>query len=226
MKKLLLTLCLLLAYFSAYCQQTISGVVMDEEEKESQIGVTVQVKGTNIAVATDIDGRFTLPLKGIDNTDIIQFFYLGMETISISLEDLKSMDPIEIFLKKDIYSGMIRLITTRNGEKSAQTAYITSEKSLYFYETPEDTFLEEIILESKFEGLCVSINDLSTEGKEKRIVNENLWLFNITGDDNFYTTVIFSEPRKLPKNFMVSLDVGIIIVGLRWKPLSPVVIVR
>ena len=44
-------------------EKSISGTVTDASSKESLIGVTVQVQGTTIGTATDIDGKFNLKVK-------------------------------------------------------------------------------------------------------------------------------------------------------------------
>ncbi len=56
----------LLAVFTlpAFAQEkSISGTVSDASNKESLIGVTVQVEGTTNGVATDFDGKFTLKVN-------------------------------------------------------------------------------------------------------------------------------------------------------------------
>lgn len=55
---------LFISIISATAQQ-ISGVVVDAKDKQPLIGATVQVQGTSKAVATDIDGKFTI--TGLEN---------------------------------------------------------------------------------------------------------------------------------------------------------------
>lgn len=54
----------------------LSGVVTDASD-EPLIGATVRVKGSNQAVATDIDGRFTL--KGVKKGATVEVTYIGYE---------------------------------------------------------------------------------------------------------------------------------------------------
>ncbi len=78
MKKLFL---LLLAVFTvslnAYSQVRVSGTVVSEEDGEPIIGATVSVKGNSkLAIATDIDGNFTLEVPS--QSSVIEIKYIGM----------------------------------------------------------------------------------------------------------------------------------------------------
>ncbi len=80
--------------------QTVKGTVVDKSG-EPVIGATVQVKGTKIAVVTDIDGRFTL--SGVPEGSIVDVSYIGMKSqtvkaaanMNISLaDDSKMLDEV------------------------------------------------------------------------------------------------------------------------------------
>ena len=59
---------LLLAVGSVYAQNVrVSGQVLSADDDQPLIGATVRVLGTNIAGATDIDGKFTL--TGVSPSD-------------------------------------------------------------------------------------------------------------------------------------------------------------
>lgn len=80
MKKLFL---LLLAVFTvslnAYSQVRVSGTVVSEEDGEPIIGATVSVKGNSkLAIATDLDGNFTLEVPS--QSSVIEIKYIGMHT--------------------------------------------------------------------------------------------------------------------------------------------------
>lgn len=68
----------------------ISGTVTDETG-DPLFGVTVSVKGTTTAVSTDIDGKYTLEVP--DNA-IVQFTYLGMKTVDISVSGKTTIDTV------------------------------------------------------------------------------------------------------------------------------------
>lgn len=69
-----------LVSFSSYAQKNhkVSGTVKDENG-EPVIGATVQKLGTKVITTTDFDGQYTIKAK---DGDIIQFIYIGMETLS------------------------------------------------------------------------------------------------------------------------------------------------
>lgn len=80
---------LLLAFFigstmTAWAQGIeVTGVVIDVSTEEPLIGATVQVKNSNIAAATDIEGEFLL--KGVAKDATIVASYVGYKTQEIKL---------------------------------------------------------------------------------------------------------------------------------------------
>ena len=75
----------------------ISGVVLDEENDEPLIGATVRIKGTEIGVATDINGEFKIEaLKG----DILEIKSIGYYTKEIKIKNKEpNKEPVIIKLK-------------------------------------------------------------------------------------------------------------------------------
>lgn len=81
----------------------VEGVVKDRTG-EPLIGVSVVVKGTTIGTVTDIDGKYTLNLRG-DNP-VLEFSYIGFKALSVPAnksvinvtleEDSKIMDEVVI----------------------------------------------------------------------------------------------------------------------------------
>ena len=74
-KKLLLC-AIALVGFAATAQVKVSGVVLQAEDDEPVIGATVTVKGTNIATATDLDGKFTVTAPSSKSKLVVT--YVGM----------------------------------------------------------------------------------------------------------------------------------------------------
>lgn len=68
---------------------SVTGSVFSSEDNEPLIGATVKVKGENNAVATDIDGRFTL--KGVGpNAKHLEISYVGYQSQTVEIKpDLK-----------------------------------------------------------------------------------------------------------------------------------------
>lgn len=75
----------------------ISGVVLDEENDEPLIGATVRIKGTEIGVATDINGEFKIEaLKGT----VLEIIYVGYHEKEIKIKNKEpNKEPVIIKLK-------------------------------------------------------------------------------------------------------------------------------
>src|SRR5690606_15225919 len=71
-----------LSGLAVYGQNSVSGLVVDEEN-EPLIGVNVLVVGSNQGTATDIDGRFTL--QDVEGNATLTFSYIGYQTQEVEL---------------------------------------------------------------------------------------------------------------------------------------------
>ena len=81
-KRLSLILALLTIFTGlAMAQNTVSGVVVSEDDGEPIIGATVTVKGTKVATVTDIDGKFSLTTSTASPT--LEITYIGMKKITV-----------------------------------------------------------------------------------------------------------------------------------------------
>jgi iron complex outermembrane receptor protein len=123
LKSLALTIALTLSAILAVNAQSrsISGTVMDAGLGDPVPGATVMVKGTTRGTATDVDGKFTLPLQPEDQVLVISFVgYLTQEveignqsTITINLEeDIQSLEEAVVIGygsqdKKEITSAVV-----------------------------------------------------------------------------------------------------------------------
>ena len=86
-------------------QNEWSGQVLDEQLNEPLIGVTVTVKGTNVATITNLDGRFSIRAT---SNQVLQFSYIGYTKIEVKLapdliltkvflkENLKTLDEVVV----------------------------------------------------------------------------------------------------------------------------------
>ena len=85
MKKI--TTIILLLFFSmqfAFAQgNKITGVVTSAEDGSSLPGVTILVKGTQIGIVTDMDGRYELDAP--QNAEVLVFSFVGFATQEIIL---------------------------------------------------------------------------------------------------------------------------------------------
>ncbi|MDO8965390.1 MAG: SusC/RagA family TonB-linked outer membrane protein [Algoriphagus sp.] len=123
LKSLTLALALTIGAIVAVNAQTrsISGTVMDARLGDPVPGATVIVKGTTRGSATDLDGKFTIPLQAGDQVLVISFVgYLTQEieignqsTITINLqEDVQSLQEAVVIGygsqdKKEITSAVV-----------------------------------------------------------------------------------------------------------------------
>ena len=93
-KKLLLLL--LLLPFSVLAQSTLSGTVSDNATGEPLPGVNVIVEGTTNGVATNIDGKYSLP--DVKSGDIIVFSFIGYADQVI---EYKGQNTLNVVLQED-----------------------------------------------------------------------------------------------------------------------------
>jgi TonB-linked SusC/RagA family outer membrane protein len=88
---------------TAYAQEdsfTVSGTVVDSTSGQSLPGVNVQVVGTTIGTATDIDGQYALEAPSADAT--LQFSFVGYETETI---DIQGRSTIDVFMQPSTLTG-------------------------------------------------------------------------------------------------------------------------
>jgi len=94
-KPKILILYFLLCFLNvAWAQTTVTGVVMDEASVPLP-GVNVIVKGTNVGVVSDFDGRFSIEAS---LGDILEITYLGMKTQSLAISNF---NPLTIKMEED-----------------------------------------------------------------------------------------------------------------------------
>jgi TonB-linked SusC/RagA family outer membrane protein len=67
-------------------KRTITGQVTDANTKETIIGASIQIKGTDKRTVTDIDGNFSMTVSS--NKDVLVVSYLGYKTVEREVEDL------------------------------------------------------------------------------------------------------------------------------------------
>lgn len=83
------------AYNKAWYQATVKGKVVAADGM-SVPGVTVMVKGTNVAVSTDLDGNFEIPAASADA--VLVFSSIGFQTQEIAVN---GQSTINVTLKED-----------------------------------------------------------------------------------------------------------------------------
>ncbi len=76
---------MLLTTGAAMAQTKVTGTVVSQDDNEPVVGAAVRVAGTNIGVATDINGKFTITCPKGKNT--LNVTYVGMEPVQVSARD-------------------------------------------------------------------------------------------------------------------------------------------
>ena len=79
---------------------TVKGKVIAEEGNEPLIGVAIMQEGTNNGVITDIDGNYSIEIKGVAQATLV-YSYIGMQ---------QQQHVAEVF---DIFENLIVHITVR-----------------------------------------------------------------------------------------------------------------
>ena len=75
----------------------LSGTVVEAERKNVPVmGASVLIKGTTMGTLTDMDGKFTLPVK---KGDVIQVSFVGYQTQSVVVKD---ESPLTILMRDDV----------------------------------------------------------------------------------------------------------------------------
>jgi hypothetical protein len=119
MKKLTLLIGLLVISVSSLLAQTkvITGTISSSIAGEGAIpGVTVQVKGTTIATATDANGKYSLTVPQ-DATTLL-FTYIGMKPLEVQISGRTVIDGK---MESDILGLQEIVVTSGYGIRRAST---------------------------------------------------------------------------------------------------------
>lgn len=138
--KLMLFMLLLLAGVPFVGAQTLNvdGVVQDEAG-EPCIGASVLVKGTQMRVATDIDGKFKL--SSLSSSDVLVVSYIGMQTQEVKVRprlhiilhsNLKELDEVMIVAfgeqKRAAFTGSAAVVGSEQLEQRQATNVLEALK--------------------------------------------------------------------------------------------------
>ena len=128
-KRLLLLLLGLCVSIGIFAEIRVTGVVLSAGDDEPLIGATVAVKGQNIAVATDLDGKFALTAPSANSQ--LEVKYVGMKTVVVKVQSAPMrivMESSSTELDEVVVTGMQkmdkRLFTGAATKVDAQSARI------------------------------------------------------------------------------------------------------
>lgn len=125
--KQILSIFLLVISVTVFAQkQSVTGKVTDTAG-EPLLGVTVFVKGTNVATITDTEGNFEL--SGISGDQVLVFTFIGMRSQEISIANQSS---ISVQMVQDVI-GIEEVVlvgygTQKKGYLTGSVASVSSEK--------------------------------------------------------------------------------------------------
>lgn len=93
MKRILTIFFSLLLVGAAYADINVKGTVIDADNSEPMIGVSILVKGTTTGTITDFDGNFEI---SVPDKATLQLSYMGYKTIEI-----RAMENMQIIMESD-----------------------------------------------------------------------------------------------------------------------------
>ena len=118
----------------------LSGTVVEAVRKNVPVmGASVIIKGTTMGTLTDMDGKFTLPVK---KGDVIQVSFVGYQTQSVVVKD---DSPLTILMRDDVQS-MEEMVVMGMSPKS-ENADVVFEMPLEEAKKPEVPQQEEVIFQ-------------------------------------------------------------------------------
>jgi TonB-dependent starch-binding outer membrane protein SusC len=128
----------------------ITGSVILASEMQTIPGVTVLLKGTGIGTVTDIDGNYTITLP--DDTGILVFSYVGMETIEIPVEGRNIID-VEMTWSIEALEEIVVIGygTQRRADVTSAVSHVQSENFIQGHVKDAGQ-----LLQGKVAGLTVS----------------------------------------------------------------------
>jgi TonB-linked SusC/RagA family outer membrane protein len=132
-RKLLTTLCLILVtLLSAVAQRNtlaVRGTVIDETG-EPLVGATIGVKGTNIGVASGLDGKFALEVPDA-NKATLKISYLGYDPYEIAVNGKSNLGNIQLKLSSsDIDEVVVTGYRTISRERATGSFGIIPERAI------------------------------------------------------------------------------------------------
>ena len=109
MKQLVFLIFLISVTSSLFAQRTVEGTVTDAKSGESLIGVTVQIKGTQLGTITDFNGKYRLVSDQLTGSSVIVYSYIGFTSAEELIGNRTVIDvtlsPEDILLNEMVVIG-------------------------------------------------------------------------------------------------------------------------
>ena len=97
MKKLLFATLLLLCNLMVNAQIKVTGTVYSEQNRETLIGATIIIEGTETGTITDLDGKFSIVCSTLPAN--IKVSYMGMDSKVVTVKSQNDL-PLKIYLEE------------------------------------------------------------------------------------------------------------------------------
>ncbi|MBI9072560.1 MAG: TonB-dependent receptor [Melioribacteraceae bacterium] len=121
-----LTVMLLFTTASVFAQTyTVSGVVKSSETGENLVGANVFVKGTTTGAASDVDGKYSIPVEDGEYTIVCS--YIGYEKQEVEVNVTNNME-LDFELSDYQFSLNVTVLADRAKERETPVAFTNIDK--------------------------------------------------------------------------------------------------
>lgn len=140
MKRIILTLGIILVTGYGLSAQTVTGTVTEQGTGEPIPGVNIIVEGTSTGTSTDLDGTYQLDVPSLDET--LVFTFVGFQTQRISINDRTE---INVEMVEEVYaSDEVVVVGYGTQEKSDVTGSVSSITGEDFERAPNQNIGQAI----------------------------------------------------------------------------------
>jgi len=87
-------------------QFTVSGIVKDRNDESVMPGVNILLKGTEVGISADADGRFTFPRK-LEAGDVLVVSFIGYETQEYTVPSDYKGDEVLLLMPMEMMLGAV-----------------------------------------------------------------------------------------------------------------------
>jgi len=142
-------------------QNTISGIVIDNDTKESLPGVAVMVKGTSLGVITDLGGKYTID---VEKGQVLAFSYVGYAEQEVMIAEQTKVDIVLKAISLDLDEYVV--VGYGIQKKSDVTGALSKIDGDAFEETHSPSISQ--IIQGRAAGVSVTSNS-GSPGREAEI---------------------------------------------------------
>ena len=116
----------------------LSGTVVEAERKNVPVmGASILIKGTTMGTLTDMDGKFTLPVK---KGDVIQVSFVGYQTQSVVVKD---ESPLTILMRDDVQPMEEMVVVAQTPKEEVKYTKVEVEET----EEPQEKVIFQVVEE-------------------------------------------------------------------------------